>query len=68
MTNDDFGVERKPSADFSAQLGTANTLPDDERACRPNVDDIEASKLFGKLGRSEGSVTADVESPQENNE
>jgi hypothetical protein len=43
-------------------------LPDHEGACRADVHDIEVCQLFGQFGRSEGSVPADINTPQKNHE
>jgi len=68
LTDHHFGFERKPAFDFSAQLGSAHAPPDHERAGRPDVDEAEMPKLFSELSRPKGPVTADVETPQKNDE
>ena len=68
LADHDLGVEGKPALDFSPQLGAADGLADDKGARRPDVDRTEVAQLLRQRGRSEGSVTADIEAPQKNDE
>ncbi len=68
LADHDLGVKRKPARQFGAQSRPGYWLPDYEGARRADVDDIEVLQLFGDGGRSEGSVTADINAPQKNDE
>jgi hypothetical protein len=68
VTDDDLGLERKPSCDFKAQSRSADWPSDHKGTGRADVDGIEMLQLCGESGRSEASVTANVETAQEHDE
>src|SRR6266542_4467799 len=63
-----MGIEWKTACQFGTELRPGDWPPDHEGARRADVDGIEVPQLFGKHGRSEGPVTADVDPPQKNHE
>ena len=68
LADHDLGIKRKPACEFKAQLRAADWLPNHKGTRGADVDGIEMLQLFGEDGRSEGSVTADVDTPQKNHE
>jgi hypothetical protein len=64
----DLGNEWKPASQFISQLCAAYRLPNDERASGADVDGMKMPQAFREARRSEGSVTADVDAPEQNYE
>lgn len=50
LADHDFGLEGKPSRDFSTQLRPVHALPDHESPRGPDIDGIEVPQLFGEPG------------------
>ncbi|HEU4505209.1 MAG TPA: hypothetical protein VFR79_10275, partial [Nitrospira sp.] len=68
LADHDLDIKRKLACQFGAEMFPGDWLPDHEGARRADVDGIEVLQLFGKRGRSEDPVTADVDPPQKNHE
>jgi hypothetical protein len=68
LADHDLRIKGKPGCQFGAELRPRDRLPDHEGARRADVDRIEVLQLFGERGRSEGSLTTDVDPSQENDE
>jgi hypothetical protein len=68
LADHDLGIKGKPACQFGAELRPCDRPADHEGARRADVDGIEVLQLFRESGRSEGPVTTDVDSSQENHE
>ena len=69
VADHDLGIEGEPARHFLVQ--SRPSVPgfrNDECARRADVDRIEACQFLGERGRSEGSVTADVDPSQKNHQ